>query len=101
MLKAAAFLAVIVQLVGGHESRSLLAPKAGCNAGSLTITLVAAVMSLAIKGWATGNVVLLVGGCVLVSAVGHGVLRCGAWASSRAPFGCRRSSPIEPRRLLS
>ena len=50
MRTAAAFLAVIVVLVGGHESRSLLAPKAGWNAGSLTITLVAAVLSLAIKG---------------------------------------------------
>lgn len=78
MAASAAVLAGIVMAVGGHESRSLLAPRMGWQHGGVTITAVAAVLSLAIKGWASGNPVLIVVGCLSVLAVGHVGLRCGA-----------------------
>lgn len=96
MLLAAVLLALIVKVVGGHESRSLFAPKAGWDAGPVAITVVAALLSAAIKGWAGGDLALIVGGTAVVLAVGHGVLRCGAGATrwNLAAFRTQRASEV-------
>lgn len=80
---AALFLVIIVAAVARIERKALLAPRAGWTGGPLSMVLVAAALSAAIKLWASGSVATVVGGTLITCVLAFGPTRLSSASIGR------------------